>query len=126
MVNARTAYTAMKDLIIYFGNMLATHPYYAENLNYNTLSPFFSIDFKQKNFRALGTNKIKARFLLIDREIEKGLAKSDEDQYNLIKVDYFYKKNKLIHNYLLNINTEIASKFTKLNSEFRYRHLTSK
>ncbi|MGY5351212.1 M1 family aminopeptidase [Wenyingzhuangia sp. IMCC45533] len=99
--------------------------HYAEDLNYNTLSPFFSIDFKQKDFRALGTNKITAKFLLIDRELEKGILKSDEDEYNLFKLDYLFKKNKLIHNYQLDVNTEIASKFSKLNTEFRYRHLTS-
>lgn len=99
--------------------------HYAENLNYNTLSPFFSIDFKQKDFRALGTNKITARFLLIDREIEPGLTKSDEDQYNLFKLNYRYRKNKLIHNYRFDINTEIASKFSKLNTDFRYRHLSN-
>ncbi len=100
--------------------------HYAENLSYNTFSPFFSISFKQKNFRALGTNKITARFLLIDKEIKQGLTKSDEDQYNLFKMSYLYKRNKLIHNYQLNVNTEIANKFTKLNTNFRYRHLTNK
>ncbi|MDO6802128.1 M1 family aminopeptidase [Wenyingzhuangia sp. 1_MG-2023] len=99
--------------------------HYTEDLNYNTLAPHFSISFKQKNFRALGQNQITALFLDIDKDVPKGIQRTDEDQYNLFKLDYLYRKNKLIHDYRLNVNTEFASKFSKLNLDFRYRHLTN-
>ncbi len=100
--------------------------HYAPELNYNTLSPYVSLSFKQKNFRAIGTNKLSARYIFIDKEIEAGQLKSDEDRYNLFKLDYLFKANKLIHDYQFNANTEIATKFSKLNIDFRYRHLTNK
>lgn len=98
---------------------------YEEDLNYNTISPYVSISFKQKNMRAIGTNKIQARFITIDKEVADAVIKSDEDQYNLLKLDYLYRRNRLVQDYWFNANTEIASKFTKLNLDFRYRHLTN-
>lgn len=99
--------------------------HYAPELNYNTLSPYVSFSFKQKDFRALGTNSITARFFSINKETDASTLTTEGDQYNLFKIDYLLKMNKLIHNYQLNVNTEIATKFTKLNADFRYKHLTS-
>ncbi|WP_010135324.1 gluzincin family metallopeptidase [Ochrovirga pacifica] len=99
--------------------------HYDNDLNYNTLSPYISFSFKQKNLRAIGINKIRAMYLAIDKEVLAGLEKSDEDQYQLFKVDYEYRKNQLIHDYRLNTSVEVASKFSKLNLDFRYRHLTN-
>ncbi|NIJ44568.1 hypothetical protein FHR24_001007 [Wenyingzhuangia heitensis] len=116
-----------ENTIIYQTNFGVTgsNYHYAPELNYNTVAPYFSISFKQKDFRALGTNKITARFLVIDKEVAAGTQKTDEDDYHLFKLDYLFKMNKLIHNYQLNVNTEIATKFSKLNVDFRYRHLTN-
>lgn len=99
--------------------------HYAPDLNYNTLSPFASLSFKQKNYRAIGTNRLSARFLMIDKEIAPNTIINDEDQYNLFKVDYVHEMNQLIHNYKFNLSTEIASEFSKLNIDIRYRHLSN-
>ncbi|WP_209272326.1 M1 family aminopeptidase [Wenyingzhuangia aestuarii] len=117
-----------ENTIIYQTNfgISGSNYHYAPDLNYNTVAPYFSLSFKQKDFRALGTNKITARFLVIDKEVAPGTVKTDEDDYHLFKLDYLFKMNKLIHNYQLNVNTEIASKFSKLNVDFRYKHLTNK
>lgn len=98
--------------------------HYAPNLNYNTLSPYTSVSFKQKNDRALGTHQLSTRFLMIHKEVLKN--KNEEDKYNLLKLNYVYKMNKLIHNYQFNFNTEFASKFTKLQTDLKYTHLTNK
>lgn len=103
-----------------------SHYQYDDNLDYNTLSPSFSLSFKQKDFRALGNNTISARYSWIDRDVASGLTVTDQDKYGLLKIDYTYSKNKLVHNYSINTNTEIASNFTKLNAEFLYRHLSNK
>ena len=106
--------------------MGGSHYQYDDGLDYNTLSPHLSVSFKQKDFRALGNHTLSAKYSWIDREIAPGLEINEQDQYGLLKVDYTYNKNKLIHNYNININTEIASQFTKLNTEFLYRHLTNR
>lgn len=98
---------------------------YEEDLKYNNISPYVSISFKQKNLRAIGTNRIQARFIAIDKEVANADIKSDEDQYQLLKLDYLYRRNRLVQDYWFNVNTEIASKFSKLNLNFRYRHLTN-
>lgn len=100
--------------------------HYTKDLNYNVISPYFSLSFKQKDFRALGTNKFTARFLGIDKEVDKNVIKTDEDKYQLFKLSYDYRKNELINDYKLNVSTQIATKFTKLTTDFRYRHLTNK
>ena len=100
--------------------------HYLKGLNYNVFSPYVSVSFKQKNLRAIGTNQISVRFLGINKEVKKGLAQTNEDKYQLLKLGYAYRKNQLINNYKLNISSEIATKFTKLTADFRYRHLTNK
>lgn len=98
--------------------------HYDQGLNYNVISPFVSVSFKQKDLRALGNNQIRANFVTIDKEVPDDVTNSDENKYHLFKLDYFYRQNKLINDFKLNANTEIATKFTKLNLDFRYRHLT--
>lgn len=99
--------------------------HYTQDLNYNVISPYLSVSFKQKKLRALGTNKITARFLNINKEINSNVLRTDEDKYQLFKLGYNYKKNELINDYNFNINTEIATKFSKLTADLRYRHLTN-
>ncbi|MDO3694264.1 M1 family aminopeptidase [Wenyingzhuangia sp. chi5] len=106
--------------------MSGSNYHYTKDLNYNVISPYFSIAFKQPNMRAIGTNKITARFLGINKEVEQGVVQTDEDKYQLFKVAYDYRENQLINDYKLNISTEIATKFSKLTTDFRYRHLTNK
>ncbi|MGY5354629.1 M1 family aminopeptidase [Wenyingzhuangia sp. IMCC45467] len=110
---------------ISFG-MNGSNYHYTKDLNYNVISPYFTIDFKQKDMRALGTNKIMARFLGINKEVESGMQQTEEDRYQLLKLSYDYRKNELINDYKLNVSTEVATKFSKLTTDFRYRHLTNK
>ncbi|WP_157359323.1 M1 family aminopeptidase [Wenyingzhuangia fucanilytica] len=120
-----TVYPEKTNIFDVSFGMSGSNYHYTKDLNYNVFSPYFSIDFKQKNMRALGTNRITARFLGIHKEVAKGTEQTDEDKYQLLKVAYDYRKNQLINDYKLNISTEVATKFSKLTTDFRYRHLTN-
>lgn len=105
--------------------MNGSNYHYTKNLNYNVISPYFKIAFKPTNMRAIGTNKITARYLGINKEVAPGVEQTDEDKYQLFKLAYEYRKNQLIDDYKLNLSTEIATKFSKLTVDFRYRHFTN-
>jgi len=100
--------------------------HYTKNLNYNVISPYLEVSFKQKNIRFLGTNKITARFLGINKEVNKNTIATDDDKYQLLKLSYDFRKNQLIHDYKFNLSTQIATRFSKITTLFRYRHLTNR
>lgn len=99
--------------------------HYAENLSYNTLTPFILIDFKRNSLRDVRRKRILAKMINIDKENLPGIAKSPEDKYHVFNLSYSYNKPDIIKGISYRVSGEYASNFSKIEAEYRYRRLTA-
>lgn len=97
---------------------------YKENLAYKSFSPYVQIQFKRNSLRDVGGKFLNFNFVTINKEIPKGEISSDEDNYMLFSSQFFNSKPNVIKGIQYSLGAEVASKFSKVTGEFRYRKLT--
>ncbi len=100
--------------------------HYQEDYRYSTLRPSAKIYFNRKTLRTPGENFITVKYHIVDKEIEPGVEKSDEDKYNLLKISYNFNRPNIIHDLRFETSLEISNHFNKFTSDIRYRKLTDK
>ncbi|WP_208021462.1 gluzincin family metallopeptidase [Flavicella sediminum] len=100
--------------------------HYDKNLNYTTFAPLVSIQFNRKNLRAVGTNNLTLKYLMIDKQVEVNTLKTDEDHYNITKLKYSYTRPDLLNDFRINTSFEFANNFNKIATDILYRKLTDK
>lgn len=104
----------------------ASSSHYAENLSYNSLSPFISVLFKRKSLRDVGGKSLTAKIINIHKEIPANTISKEQDDYSVFNLKYTYSKPNVIEGIQFKANADYSSKFAKLSADFRYRKLTAK
>ncbi len=99
--------------------------HYAPELKFKKMVPFMSIEFKRKSLRDVGGSALTARYVIIDRETETGAPTKESDNYNVLNLRYSYSKPDIIKGLRYNLDLQLASSFSKLALDFRYRKLTN-
>ena len=100
--------------------------HYAEDLAYNSITPFIGIQFRRKSLRDVGGSGISARIININKEVAPGTVKLPIDKYNIFNLIYSYNKPDIIQGIRSKFSVEVSKDFTKLNADFRFRKLTAK
>jgi hypothetical protein len=98
---------------------------YAPNLSYKSFIPFVNLVFKRKSLRDAGETSIRAKMVIIDKEIALQTNKTDQDNYNVFSLSYNYSKLNIINELRYSFATEFAKNFSKATLDLRYRSLTS-
>ena len=104
----------------------ASNFHYAPELSYNTFSPFISVLFKRKSLRDVGGSSLTAKLVNIDKQIAPNTVSQEKDKYSVFNLKYIYSKPDIIKGTQYRVNLDIASNFTKLSTDIRFRKLTGK
>jgi hypothetical protein len=104
----------------------ASNSHYAEDLAYNTFTPFVSLNFRRKSLRDVGGSVITAKLVNIHKEIPFNQIAREQDDYKVLNLKYIYSKPNIIEGVQLKINGDYSSKLSKLSADFRFRKLTAK
>lgn len=99
--------------------------HYAENLTYNTFTPFAFLEFKRKSLRDVSSNVLITSFTSVDREKSPTQTQHIEtNTYNVFNIGYGYSNLNIIDDFRFGTNIQFANKFSKLSLTARYRKLT--
>lgn len=98
---------------------------YAPNLSYRSFMPFVNIEFKRKDLRDATTEVLSARMVHIDKEVLPTAIKSDQDNYNVISINYSFTNPDIIKEIRYSFSTEVAKNFSKIAADIRFRSLTT-
>lgn len=98
---------------------------YAPNLSYKSFVPFVNIEFKRKDLRDATFEALSARMIYIDKEVAPNIVKTEQDNYNVLSINYNYVNPDIIKEFRYNFSAEIAQNFSKVAADIRFRSLTS-
>ena len=99
--------------------------HYDEDLSYTTFTPSINIQFRKKGLRDLKTKSLSAKLIHINRELSNDETQNEDDKYSVLKLSYRYNNPNIIQSLNYNINTEIASNFSKIYTDIRYTKFLS-
>ena len=99
--------------------------HYAEDLAYNSFTPFIDIEFKRKSLRDASRRNLVARVININKEVALGEIKEPKDKYNIFNLAYYYNKPTVLEGVRSKISAEFGKDFSKISADFRYRRLTA-
>ncbi|AOW20209.1 gluzincin family metallopeptidase [Urechidicola croceus] len=102
--------------------------HYAPDLIYRTFSPFAIVNFKRKSLRDVGGSRLIADYVTINRDLDPNATtpNPESNKYSVFNLGYSYSKPEIIEDLRYSTNLEVASKFSKLTFDFRYRKLTER
>ena len=103
----------------------ASNYHFAPQLSYNLIVPYFSLLFKRKNSRDASRKYINVKLVDIDKEAAPNTQKKEEDKYRVLNVKYRYTNPDIIKGTSYKIAANIASNFTAISTDIRFRSLTS-
>ena len=109
--------------IIY--GLSASNYHYAPELSYSVFVPYVSFNFKRNSLRDVGGKFITAKIVNINKESAPNSISQEQDKYNVLNLKYIYSKPNIIKGTSYKINADIASNFTKISTDIRFRSLTS-
>lgn len=98
---------------------------YAPNLSYKSLMPFVNMEFKRKDLRDATSEILSARMVHIDKEVSPNTIKTDQDNYNVLSINYSFINPDIIKEFRYNFSAEIAQNFSKIAADIRFRSLTT-
>lgn len=109
-----------------FYSLSGSNLHYAEGLSYNTFNQNITLQFRRKSLRDVGGSFLSARLLNINRELTETHSQTTSDRYRIFKLKYYYNKPDIIKGFQYSFGTEIASNYSKVTGEVRFRKLTAK
>ncbi|MDV7187216.1 aminopeptidase [Lutibacter sp. TH_r2] len=100
--------------------------HYAQNLTYNSITPFASVEFKRKSLRDVSSKVLAASLISINKQKPKVLTNHEESyKYNVFNLGYGYSNPNIITDFRYGANFQIANNFSKVSLTARYRKLTN-
>ena len=105
--------------------LTASNYHYAPKLSYSVFVPYVSFIFKRKSLRDVGGKYFMAKLVNINKESAPNTITNEQDKYNVLNLKYVYSKPNIIKGTSYKFNADIASNFTKLSIDIRFRSLTS-
>jgi hypothetical protein len=109
--------------IIY--GVTASNFHYAPELSYSVFVPYVAFNFRRNSLRDVGGKYFMAKFVNINKESAPNTISEEQDKYNILNLKYVYSRPNIIKETSYKFNADIASNFTKISTDIRFRTLTS-
>lgn len=106
--------------------VVGSNYHYAPELSYRVFSPYISTVFRRKNLRDVSSEYFIAKYLKIYKETAPNTPERPQDNYNVLNLRYVNSNPNIIKGIEYKFNADIASNFTKISTDIRFRTLTSK
>ncbi len=103
----------------------ASNYHFAPKLSYSIVVPYVSLLFKRKSLRDAGRKYINAKLVHIHKESAPNTQKKEEDKYRVLNLKYVFTNPDIIKEASYKIAANIASNFTTVSTDIRFRSLTS-
>ncbi len=103
----------------------ASNYHYAPELSYSIFVPYVSFVFKRKSLRDVGGKFFMTKLVNINKEPAPNTITREQDKYTILNLRYVYSKPNIIKGVSYKFNADIASNFTKISTDIRFRSLTS-
>lgn len=101
----------------------ASNYHYAPDLSYSVFAPYISGVFR-RNLRDASNKFFMAKYVKVYKESAPNTISKEQDKYNVLNLKFVYNNPNIIEGFAYKFNTDIASNFTKLSADLRYRVLT--
>jgi hypothetical protein len=104
----------------------ASNYHYAPELSYSIFTPYVSAFFKRKSLRDVSSKYVSAKYVSIHKETKPNTIAGEQNEYNVLNLKFVSSNPNIIEGFSYKINSDIASNFTKVSTDIRYRILTAK
>lgn len=100
--------------------------HYAQDLSYRLFTPFIATQFKRKSLRDVSSKYFTVKYVNVDKEHAPNAVTNEQDNYSVLNLKFTYSNPNIIEGVSYKFNTDIASNFSKISADIRYRKLTDK
>ncbi len=109
----------------YRAGISASRSHYDNDLAFNKVTPYVSINFKRNSLRDVGGKNLLARYVMVDKELPVGVSDPETYQYNVFNLRYGYSKPEIINDLRYFADFQYHENFSKASIDIRYRKLTN-
>ena len=109
----------------YRAGINASRAHYDNDLAFNKVTPYVSINFKRNSLRDVGGKSILARYVIVDKELPTGLEDPETFKYNIFNIRYGFTKPDIINDLRYFADFQLHQEFSKVSLDIRYRKLTN-
>jgi len=109
----------------YRAGINASRAHYDNDLAFNKVTPYVSINFKRNSLRDVGGKSILARYVIVDKELPTGLEDPETFKYNIFNIRYGFTKPDIINDLRYFADFQLHQDFSKVSLDIRYRKLTN-
>ncbi len=113
-----------KSIYRFSSGFAFSNSHYNEGLTFNKFTPFALLEFNRKSLRDVGGRSLFARYVLVDKEIPKGIENPESFQYQVFNLRYSASRPDIIKDLRYFTDFQYNSKFSKISLDLRYRKLT--
>ena len=109
----------------YRAGINASRAHYDNDLAFNKVTPYVSINFKRNSLRDVGGKSILARYVIVDKELPTGLEDPETFKYKIFNIRYGFTKPDIINDLRYFADFQLHQDFSKVSLDIRYRKLTN-
>ena len=104
----------------------AQHKHHDRDLSFVTLSPSIDFNLKKKYLRSDRNDRLRFQYIFVDKESDPELPPDVEDfiRYSVFNAQYIYDNPKLLDNLRFNVDFQLAGRFGKIITDWRYQKYT--
>ena len=109
----------------YRAGFSASRSHYDNDLAFNKVSPYVSINFKRKSLRDVGGRSLLARYVMVDKDLPEGIVNSESYKYNVLNLRYSFSEPEIVNDLRYFADFQYNNDFSKASVDIRYRKLTN-
>ena len=109
----------------YRAGITASRSHYDNDLAFNKVTPYVSVNFKRKTLRDVGGKNLLARYVMVDKELPVGVSDPETYKYNVFNLRYGFSKPEIINDLRYFADFQYHENFSKASIDIRYRKLTN-
>ena len=109
----------------YRAGFSATRSHYDNDLAFNKITPYVSVNFKRNSLRDAGGRSLLARYVMVDKDLPEGVVNSESYKYNILNFRYGSSQPEIINDLRYFADFQYNDGFSKVSVDLRYRKLTN-
>ena len=109
----------------YRAGITASRSHYDNDLAFNKIAPYISINFKRNSLRDVGGKNLLARYVIVDKELPTGIEDPETFKYDIFNLRYGYSRPDIINDLRYFADFQYHKDFSKVSLDLRYRKLTN-
>ncbi len=109
----------------YRAGFSASRSHYDNDLTFNKITPYVSVNFKRNSLRDVGGKSLLARYVMVDKDVPEGIVNSESYKYNILNFRYAFSEPEIVNDLRYFADFQYNEGFSKVSIDLRYRKLTN-